>query len=117
VLTALSLSPAAFRAAKRTHIRFTLDRASAVGFSASRLLPGRRGAHGRCVKPRRANHRHHRCTRVVRLAGTFTAQGSAGANAIVFHARIGGHRLPRGRYRLLATPAGGATSSAPFRIK
>jgi hypothetical protein len=117
VLTALSLSPAAFRPTKGTHIRFTLDRASAVGFSATRLLPGRRGAHGRCVKPRRANRRHRRCSRTVTLAGAFTTQGHAGANAIAFHARIGGHRLARGRYRLLATPAGGATSSAPFRVK
>ena len=117
VLTALSVKPAAFRRAKGTHIRFTLDRASAVGFSATRLLPGRRGAHGRCVKPRRTNRRHRRCTRVVTLAGAFSAQGQAGANAIAFRARIGGHRLRRGRYRLLATPAGGATRSAPFRIK
>jgi hypothetical protein len=117
VLSALSLRPRAFRPAKRTHIRFTLDRASLVRFSASRLLPGRRGAHGSCVKPRRANRRHHRCTRAVRLAGAFTAQGAAGANSIAFHARIGGRRLSRGRYRLLATPAGGKTRSAPFRIK
>jgi hypothetical protein len=42
---------------------------------------------------------------------------AARASLPAYSFSTGGRRLSRGRYRLLATPAGGRTRSAPFRIK
>jgi outer membrane protein assembly factor BamB len=56
----------------------------------------------------RSGHR-----RWVRLRGSITLAGRAGANTFKFHGRIGGRRLRRGSYELIATPgAGGLSGSA-----
>jgi Putative Ig domain len=116
-LSALSIRPRAFRARAGARVRFTLDAAGRVRISAARRLAGRRAAHGRCAVPNRANRRHRRCRRVVTLAGGFTVKATAGRNVVRFRGRLAGHRLRRGRYRLVATPAGGAARTVPFRIR
>ena len=127
ILSALKLSPKAFvpaargpsaRAAARhgkkkagAIVRYKLIEPARVTFTVQRLVRGVR--HGkRCVKPR--GHGGRRCTRVVRVRGSFALKGVAGANKFRFTGRLRRHALPRGSYRLVATPkeTAGATGSA-----
>ncbi|MFL5826293.1 MAG: choice-of-anchor D domain-containing protein [Thermoleophilaceae bacterium] len=98
----LSLRPSRFRvapsrsghAARRygTAVRFRLSRATPVRFRIER------GASGR------------------RVVAVIDRAGRSGANAFSFSGRPGGHPLRRGTYRLVATPAGGASRSVSFEI-
>jgi hypothetical protein len=116
VLSKLFLRPARFRAVKGSQVHFTLSAASSVTLTVRRLVAGRRGARGRCSAPTRANRHHRRCTRAIRVAGSLAEHGNPGANVVRFAARLHGHRLRRGRYRLVAVPVGGVASTAVFRI-
>jgi hypothetical protein len=126
----LKISPRSFVAARSgpsalaatavgARASFRLDRAASVRFTILRKVPGRRVGR-RCVKPTRANRRARRCTRLVRLPGGFSRQGTAGANAFRFRGRLRGRRLKPGRYRLLATPTAagvrGNVAAASFQI-
>jgi hypothetical protein len=129
--TRLTLVPSRFRGAPSgpaakpakvsvgTTVRYTLNVAASVRFTVVRLLPGRR-VRGRCVKPTSENRNARRCTRRVRVRGSFTRTGSAGTNRFRFMGRIGGRKLTPGAYRLLATPTAngvrGRRTSAPFHI-
>ena len=129
LLSALSLSPARFRAAASgpsiaarvgSRVSYRLSEAAAVLFRVERARPGRR-AGGRCVKPRRSNRRARRCTRYVTLRGSFSHLGGAGANRLRFRGRLRARKLRPGRYRLraVATDAAGNRSRArrvPFRV-
>jgi hypothetical protein len=42
--------------------------------------------------------------------------GRAGANAVRFSGRVGARALAPGRYRLIATPAGGRSRTAGFVV-
>ena len=103
-----------------TTVRYTLNVGASVRFTVVRLLPGRRGKRGRCVKPTRENRNARKCTRRVRVRGSFTRTGSAGPNRFRFMGRIGGRKLTPGDYRLVATPTAngvrGRRTSAPFHI-
>jgi virginiamycin B lyase len=103
-----------------TKISFSLTEPSVVRFTVDRRAKGRR-VRRRCVKPRRSNRSRKRCTRWVRVRGSFTVAGKAGTNTITFRGRIGGRSLKPGRYRLnsQATDASrnrSATRRRAFRI-
>ena len=105
-LSALSISPRAFRAAgragrtsdARATIRFRLGQRGRVAFSVTRRASDRK-RNGRWV-----------------LVGRFTRTGVSGRNRVRFSGRVGGRALPPGSYRLIATSAGGAASRTSFRI-
>ena len=95
-------------------IRYSLASDAAVKFTLKRQAPGRR-AKGRCVKPTRKNRQHKHCRRLIRIRGTVTKNGTAGANSFTFHGRVEGHTLKPGTYQLTATtPAG--TQSTTFTL-
>ena len=50
------------------------------------------------------------------VPGTLTLAGQAGANKSSFDGTIGGHQLGSGTYQLIATPAGGISSTVTFKI-
>ena len=47
----------------------------------------------------------------MKVRGSFTRSGPGAANAFRFSGRIRGKRLHAGRYRLVATPAGGGRAA------
>jgi hypothetical protein len=130
--TRLTLVPSRFRGASSgpaakparvsvgTAVSYRLNIGARVRFTVARLLPGRRARGGRCVKPTRQNRSARKCTRRVRVRGSFTRTGSAGPNRFRFMGRIGGRKLKPGDYRLLATPTAngvrGRATSARFHI-
>jgi hypothetical protein len=125
ILSALSLSPKRFRAARSgrviassvgTTISYTLSEAAAVKFRIER-----RRVRGRCAKPSRPHRRAKGCTRYTTLRGSFTHQGQAGANKLRFTGRLKGRKQQPGRYRLRATATDPAGNKSPpkrsrFRI-
>jgi Tol biopolymer transport system component len=128
VLSSLSVRPSRFRALRRgasvlaaaragTRVRYRLSEPAGVAFRVQRPRPGRRSGN-RCVKPTRTNRRRRRCTRWVRVRGSFAHQGTAALNGFRFSGRLAGRRLRPRRYRLVAVatdPAG--NSSAPARAR
>jgi len=130
VLSALSLTPAAFRAASSgptvsavggTKVTYRLSEAATVKFSVERAVPGERQGR-RCVKPSASlPATAKRCTRYL-AKGSFSDRGSAGANSLRFSGRLGAKALAPGRYRLSAEArdAAGTRSAKPataaFRI-
>jgi hypothetical protein len=95
-------------------ISYTLNVAATVTLTLKRQVPGRK-VNGRCVKPTKNNHRHGTCTRLVNVPGELTLAGQAGANQSTFNGKIGGHQLGPGTYQLIATPAGGSSSTVTFK--
>lgn len=129
----VSISPSAFFAAnsgpsvrvsrqRRTGARvsYRLNLPASVRFTAERASKGRRV--GRlCVAKRKSNRKRRGCVRYIALRGNFTLQGRVGSNGFRFSGRIGGRKLQRGGYRLVATPtAGGRVGTVGrkgFRIR
>jgi hypothetical protein len=126
ILSGLRISPASFLAAPRgaaisrtrygATVRYTLNVAAAVRFTVQRRATGRRSGK-RCVKPTRRNRTARRCTRLVKVPGSFTHAGRAGANSLHFSGRLAARRLRAARYVLAAVPTGGKKRTAAFRIK
>jgi hypothetical protein len=58
------------------------------------------------VKPTRRNRGARRCTRYVRMRGSYSRAGSAGLNRFRFSGRLRGRKLKPGRYRLVGNAAG-----------
>jgi hypothetical protein len=132
-LTRLRFSPSSFRA-RRTgpsllaqtagaRILFRLSETATTTFRVQRASTGRR-IRGRCRAATRRNKllSRRRCTRYVRVRGSFKHTDGAGANSLRFTGRVGGRRLRVGRYRLTARatdPAGNksAVKTKRFRIK
>jgi len=130
-ISKLSVKPRSFRAARSgasvarkrppvgATVGYTLSTDATVGIAVQRAKQGRRRG-GRCHKPNRSR-RGRRCTRYVKVKGSFNVGGTAGANKFKFRGRIGDRRLGRGGYRLVATPATGAKTGqaarARFRIR
>jgi hypothetical protein len=128
---AVALSNSTFAAAQRggsvaarakvgTTVRYRLSEAATVTFTVERQSAGRRSGRG-CVKPNRTNRRARRCTRYVKVRGSFTHAGRAGANSFKFTGRLRGRKLSPARYRLVAVArdAAGNVSAARrsnFRI-
>jgi hypothetical protein len=96
-------------------ISYTLNVAAAVTLTLKRRVAGRK-VNGRCVKPTTGSRKHRKCARVVNVPGTLTLTGQAGANQSTFNGKIRGHRLGSGSYQLIATPAGGISSTVRFKI-
>jgi hypothetical protein len=119
-LTALRISPRAFKARSRPRVTFSLDRDATVTFRVRRLRAGRvRG--GRCVAVTRRNRQARRCTRRIAMRGSLRREAQAGENTFRLRARSRGRLLRRGTYALVARPsAGGLTGkrvARRFRIR
>jgi FG-GAP-like repeat/Abnormal spindle-like microcephaly-assoc'd, ASPM-SPD-2-Hydin len=129
VASQLRIAPSAFPAADRgpsaglarktgTAVSYRLSLASTVGFAVERPTAGRKQGR-RCVAPTRRNRPAHRCTRYVRMPGSFRLAGRSGANRFHFSGRVRGRKLSPGSYRLVATPRTGIAGRpvrAGFRI-
>ena len=93
--------------------------AATTTFTVARALPGRKSGR-RCLKPTTRSRHGKRCTRFVRVRGSFSHRDSVGANRVGFTGRLRGRALAPGSYRLSATPrASGKTGhavAAGFRI-
>lgn len=96
-------------------ISYTLSVAATVTLTLKRQVAGRK-VNGRCVKPTKQNRKHGKCTRLVNVPGTLTLAGQSGANQSTFNGKIGRHQLGPGAYQLIATPAGGSSSTVTFKI-
>jgi hypothetical protein len=112
--------PSIARAAVGTTVSYRLSEAASVTFTVERSAPGRKVGR-RCVKPSRRNRSRPRCTRYVRLRGSFSHRGQAGRNSFKFTGRLAGRKLRPGSYRLVAVArdAAGNASAAKrvsFRI-
>jgi hypothetical protein len=128
-LTALRLSPRAFRAksngpsiatARGARIRYFTSEPTTTTFRVDRLAAGRRVGK-RCVRPTKRNRKRSSCVRRVRVRGSFAHHDPGGAVSLRFSGRVGGRRLSPGRYLLVAhvrDDAGnpGRPAQAPFRI-
>ena len=137
VLSALRLGPSAFRSAPsgksgiinpkpRTSgstVSFTLNEQATVTFRVAHVLKSRgRLSGGKCRTRTRANARRKKCDLQRQVSGTIRPAAKAGANSFGFSGWVGGKRLGRGSYRLVATTtdAAGNTSTgvgANFTIR
>jgi hypothetical protein len=75
----------------------------------------------KCVAPTKKNRKAKRCTRYVKLRGSFSHASKAGLNKFTFTGRLGGKKLRPGRYRLVMVvtdPAGdkSKTRRINFRV-
>jgi len=109
-LSRLALRPKRFRAARRgptvstrvgSRVGYALSLPARVRFRVDRVKRGRR-VRGRCRRPTARNRGHRRCTRYIRLRGSFTHRGNEGRNRFTFRGRLRHRRLHPGRYRLSA---------------
>jgi hypothetical protein len=130
-LAVLRITPSAFAAARSgpsvrparrttpaTLVSFTVSIASKVRFSIARLVTGRRRGSGksvRCVATTRANRSAASCKREVPVRGSFTRTAKPGKNSFRFSGRVGGRRLARGSYRLIAVARANGVSSEKSR--
>ena len=129
-LSALSLTPATFRAAssgrsigtRGTRVSYRVSEAATTTFTVERLSQGRRKGSS-CQRPSASNRGGRACTRVVKVSGSFTHKGATGKlNRFTFTGRMSGRKLGAGRYRLNARPADaagnrGTSKRVPFRIR
>jgi virginiamycin B lyase len=96
---------------------YMLTSAGTVTFTVEQRTSGRL-VHGRCVRVTHANRRRRHCSLIT--LGSFSRTGTAGSDALLLPARIGGHRLGPGAYLLLATPSvggqKGSSQTVAFRI-
>jgi len=122
-LTMTSMSPLRFRAAAHgasivtrgsSRVAFTLSERATVRFEVERAQAGRR-AGGRCVASSRSNRRAARCTRYVRLRGSFGFNAKSGRNAIRFSGRLRGRKLTAGQHRLRAVATDAARNTSSLR--
>jgi hypothetical protein len=126
VFAAASSGPSATLTKRRpvgTTVSYTLNEAASVKFTIKRRAKGRRVKRGKrkvCVKPTRKNRKKHRCSRFVRVKGSFSLNGVAGKNSFHFTGRLSGRKLSPGRYKLVATPTAAGKAGRPistgFRI-
>ena len=96
-------------------ITYTLDVAAPVTVTLKRRVAGRK-VNGGCVKQTKENRTHRKCARLVNVPGALRLAGQAGANQSSFNGKIGGRQLGSGAYQLIATPAGGNSSTVTFKI-
>jgi hypothetical protein len=128
-ITALGLRPRSFRTRARrrargrlgTEVRYVLTKAATTRFRVERLRWGRRKGRS-CVKATRRTRHRKRCARWLRAKGSFSRSAGPGASSFRFRGRIGGRRLPPGRYRLVAVPRDalgtpGQVRKARFTVK
>jgi hypothetical protein len=121
------LTPSTLRAAPRgatlakkaptsSRLTFGLSAAATVTLQVERKGTGRRVGR-RCVAATRANRRRTKCTRYVAVRGSASKSATAGSNRFTFRARMGGHKLTPGSYRLTLTARDSAKrTSEPARV-
>jgi hypothetical protein len=133
-LTGFSVSPRTFRAASRggsiartrkrvipvgTKVSYRLSQAATTTFTLERAATGRR-VNRRCVAPKPNNRTKPRCTRYLKVSGSFSRAGKAGANSFKFTGRLRGTKLSPGTYRVtgVASNANGKSTAvtATFTI-
>jgi virginiamycin B lyase len=122
----LGVSPSKFRAARKgasisarvgSTVRYRLSAAATTGFSVERQTVGRKKGK-KCVPKTRRNRRAKRCKLFVKVRGSFTHAGKAGANSFRFTGRIAKKKLRPGRYQLVASVPSTGTKPrrAAFKI-
>jgi hypothetical protein len=140
-LSRLKITPATFRSAQRggsigiakgklsprrppvgARVTFTLSAATRVRFGVEARRLGTRNGHACVIASPGARSGHTRgrarkpCAKYVPVRGSFTVNGSKGANGFFFTGRLGGHALAAGQYRLVARFGPRGTARTPFRI-
>ena len=118
-----SLHPSRFRSTGRaggripkgSALTFALSEASSVKAQVATTRPGRRSL-GACVGVTKSNRGKPHCRRSVTI-GSLGFKGGSGADRFAFSARVAGHALRPGEYRLtvVATDAAG-NGSAPAKL-
>jgi hypothetical protein len=102
--------------AVRLSVRSQLTTDATVRLTATRELPGRDVRHGlvlRCQAPAHKNRHDRRCTRTAGVPGHLTLHLVAGTHTIHVLAKLAGHALAPGTYRLRFVPsAAGRTGQA-----
>lgn len=128
-ITGLTLTPTVFLPASSgssiaravgADISYSVSQPSTTTFTVKRALPGRRRGRS-CAKPTRLNRRAKRCTRYLRLRGSFFHRDSAGPHRLRFTGRLNDSKLRPGKYRLVAVPRSpsgktGRAVQASFKI-
>ena len=113
-LSALKLTPSAFRSARSgasiaragvgTTVSYQDSAAGTTTFTVDRALAGIKLENNCIPAPRHLGPGGQRCTRFVSIPGSFTHTDHVGTNQFRFTGRIRGKSLARGNYRLDATP-------------
>ena len=112
MLSALRVTPAAFRAAasglndrrggdRGATVTFRLNETATVLFTVQRAVSGRE-IDGRCRRDARTHPKAKRCMIWRTVSGSFRVAGKRGANRLTFTGRIRGRKLDAGRYHLVA---------------
>ena len=98
-----------------TTFAFTLSGPAAVTLTFTYGAPGRL-VRGKCQAPKKRNRRGRKCMRTL-SAGVVGLNAGGGTNSVRFSGRVrGGGRLKPGRYTLVLTAAGPASSSSAAKI-
>jgi hypothetical protein len=98
-------------------VSYRLSEPGRAKFTVERAAKGRKKGHG-CVRPTRKNRTAKRCTRYVKLKGSFSRVSKAGLNSFRFTGRLRGRKLRPGRYRLVMVATDAAKNkSKPTRAK
>lgn len=95
-----------------TRVRYRLSEAAMAKFTIERAAKGRKRGR-RCVAPTKKNRKARRCTRYVRLKGSFSHASKTGSNSFRFTGRLRRKKLRPRRYRLVIV----ATDAARNRSK
>ncbi len=99
-----------------TKVSFGLSEASRVKFTVTRKTSGRKVS-GKCKAKTKTNAKKPKCTRYVKVAGSFTVAGKAGKNSFTFRGRVGGKSLKPGKYRLNGRATDSARNKSVIRQK
>jgi hypothetical protein len=97
-----------------TGVAYSLTAPATVTFRVERKASGRKVGK-KCVKRTKANKGKPKCALLKPVKGSFTQQGSSGANIFKFSGRLGDKTLAPGSYRLTGS-AGGANKQTGFKI-
>jgi hypothetical protein len=104
-------------AAVGTQVSYRVSEAGRAKFTVERAAKGRKKGR-RCVAPTTKNRKAHRCTRYLRLKGSFSRTSKSGLNRFRFTGRLRGKKLRPGRYRLaMAVTDAAKNKSKPKRAK
>jgi streptogramin lyase len=120
-ITHLRVIPRSFRGAKGATISYADSQPAVTTLTVLRGKPGARRGHA-CAAPRRHQRiaKAKRCVRFVGI-GSLRHADRSGANRLHFSARVRGHRLRPGRYRLRARPKFhglvGGTATTSFTVR
>jgi uncharacterized repeat protein (TIGR01451 family) len=128
LISGLRVSPSRFAAARNgpsavpttrriagASVTYALNEAATVTFMVVRVEPGRKGRHGRCIKPTKRNRHARTCTRLITVPGSFTLVARTGLDSFRFTGRVNGHKLVPGRYELIGTPSADGRAGQPLQ--